>query len=42
MLFRSYETVFRVVYGYFTAKGQEAADRYFWKNAQAAYRLPAF
>ena len=36
-----YETVFRVVHGYFTSKGQEAADKYFWKNSKAAYRWSA-
>lgn len=28
----------RVVYPYITAKGQEAADKFFRKSSQAAYR----
>ncbi|MBI4877254.1 MAG: amidohydrolase family protein [Acidobacteria bacterium] len=34
----SYADVQKVVLAYFTAKGPEAAERYFWKNSQAAYR----
>jgi predicted TIM-barrel fold metal-dependent hydrolase len=37
-----YEAVLRVVREYFTAKGQEAVDQYFWKNALEAYRPPRF
>ena len=37
-----YDAVLRVVREYFTAKGQDAADSYFWKNALAAYRPPRF
>ena len=33
-----YAEVQRVVMAYFTAHGPEAAERYFWKNALAAYR----
>lgn len=34
-----YAEVQKVVMAYFTAKGPEAAERYFWKNALAAYRF---
>jgi L-fuconolactonase len=34
----SYAEVLSVVREYFTAKGQTAAERYFWKNSIAAYR----
>jgi predicted TIM-barrel fold metal-dependent hydrolase len=37
-LLAPYGNVFGVVHGFFTAKGQEAADKYFWKNSVAAYR----
>ena len=33
-----YPDVLRVVRAYFDEKGQEAAEKYFWKNSQAAYR----
>jgi predicted TIM-barrel fold metal-dependent hydrolase len=33
-----YAAVFTVVREYFTAKGQEASEKYFWKNSKAAYR----
>jgi predicted TIM-barrel fold metal-dependent hydrolase len=33
-----YPDVLKVVREYFDQKGQEAADKYFWKNSQAAYR----
>jgi L-fuconolactonase len=36
-----YEKVFKVVHDYFTSKGQQAAERYFWQNAKAAYRWSA-
>jgi predicted TIM-barrel fold metal-dependent hydrolase len=35
-----YEKVFKVVFDYFTSKGQQAAEKYFWQNAKAAYRYP--
>ena len=35
----SYESFVRVVNSYFAAKGQEACERYFWKNASEVYRL---
>lgn len=33
-----YPEVLRIVREYFTAKGTEAAERYFWKNSLAAYK----
>jgi predicted TIM-barrel fold metal-dependent hydrolase len=33
----TYEQVFDIVHEYFTAKGREAAEKYFWKNSLAAY-----
>jgi L-fuconolactonase len=33
-----YATLFKVVREYFTAKGPDAAEKYFWKNAMSAYR----
>lgn len=33
-----YPKVFAIVSDYFAAKGQGAAENYFWKNSQAAYR----
>jgi predicted TIM-barrel fold metal-dependent hydrolase len=33
-----YDKVFKVVFDYFTGKGQPAAEKYFWQNAKAAYR----
>ena len=35
----SYATVFRIVRDYLADKGQENIEGYFWKNAQAAYKL---
>lgn len=34
-----YDSFVRLVNEYFSAKGQEACERYFWKNASEAYRL---
>ena len=34
-----YATVFRIVRDYLADKGQETVEGYFWKNAQAAYKL---
>lgn len=36
--YATYPEVLAVVKDYFTSKGQEAADGYFWKNAKRAYR----
>jgi predicted TIM-barrel fold metal-dependent hydrolase len=36
-----YGSVFRIVQEYFSAKGTEACEKYFWKNSQAAYRWRA-
>ena len=33
-----YGTAFKIVREYFAAKGQEATEKYFWKNSNAAYR----
>ncbi len=33
-----YREVFTVVREYFDQKGQEATDKFFWMNSQAAYR----
>ena len=33
-----YSMVFKVVREYFSSKGQEASEKYFWKNSKAAYR----
>ena len=33
-----YETAFKVVREYFASKGQEATEKYFWRNSKAAYR----
>ncbi len=33
-----YETVYRIVADYFTDKGDEAAEKYFWSNSRVAYR----
>ena len=38
--FASYETVFRIVDEYFTAKGGVAREKYFSKNAALAYKFP--
>lgn len=35
----NYESFVRVVNGYFSTKGQEACEQYFWKNAATAYGL---
>jgi predicted TIM-barrel fold metal-dependent hydrolase len=34
----TYEQVFDIVREYFTAKGRQAAEKYFWKNSVAAYK----
>jgi predicted TIM-barrel fold metal-dependent hydrolase len=34
-----YATVFKIVRDYFAAKGVDASEKYFWKNAVVAYRL---
>lgn len=34
----TYADQFRIVSEYFTAKGREACEKYFWKNSRAAYR----
>lgn len=34
----SYADQFDIVHAYFTAKGPEALEKYFWKNAHRAYR----
>jgi L-fuconolactonase len=36
--FGSYSQVFAVVKEYFTAKGSQVAEGFFWKNARSAYR----
>ncbi len=36
--FADYATVQRIVTEYFNAKGEVAAEKYFWKNAMAAYK----
>lgn len=33
-----YDVVFRIVKEYFSAKGKEACEKYFWKNSLVAYR----
>lgn len=33
-----YEVVFKLVHDYFSSKGTEAAEKYFWRNSRAAYR----
>ncbi|MDG1897610.1 MAG: amidohydrolase family protein [Fuerstiella sp.] len=35
-----YASFVRLVNAYFSAKGQNASERYFWKNATTAYGLP--
>jgi L-fuconolactonase len=35
--FADYATVQCMVMEYFSAKGQEATEKYFWKNAKTAY-----
>ena len=37
--FAGYAQVQRIVTAYFTQKGEEALEKYFWKNARAAYKL---
>jgi predicted TIM-barrel fold metal-dependent hydrolase len=37
-LLAPYATVFKVVSEYVAAKGPDAANKYFWKNSQAAYK----
>ena len=37
-LIAPYPIVFKVVRDYFTGKGREASEKYFWKNSKAAYR----
>jgi predicted TIM-barrel fold metal-dependent hydrolase len=34
----SYDQVFSLVHQYFTSKGKDLAEKYFWKNSIAAYR----
>lgn len=34
-----YDVVFGIVNEYMNSKGRDAAEKYFWKNSQAAYRL---
>ena len=36
--FAPYPSVLRIVREYFTGKGAEASERYFWKNSLAAYK----
>jgi L-fuconolactonase len=36
---RSYAEYLNVVKCYFAEKGEEASGKYFWRNAEAAYRL---
>jgi L-fuconolactonase len=36
--FAPYPQVFKIVQEYFTGKGAEASERYFWKNSLAAYK----
>jgi L-fuconolactonase len=33
-----YEALYKIVHEYFSGKGHEAAEKYFWKNSLAAYR----
>ncbi|TXT20754.1 MAG: amidohydrolase 2, partial [Planctomycetota bacterium] len=33
----SYKTLFSIVNQYVTARGRATAEKFFWKNAQAAY-----
>lgn len=37
--FAEYKVVQKIVNDYFSAKGNEAKEKYFWKNAKAAYQL---
>jgi len=34
----AYDVVYRIVSEYFSSKGKDATEKYFWKNAQTAYR----
>ena len=36
----TYETIHKIVHTYFSMKGKVAAEKYFMKNALAAYRPP--
>ena len=36
-----YEVVFNVVREYFSARGEDASEKYFWKNSKVAYRWRA-
>ena len=38
--YAEYPHVMRVVREYFEGKGKKAAEKYFWKNSQAAYQWP--
>lgn len=33
-----YDVVFKLVHDYFSSKGTEVAEKYFWRNSRAAYR----
>ncbi len=33
-----FQVVFNVVREYFAAKGEDASEKYFWKNSKLAYR----
>ena len=33
-----YEAQYKIVHEYFSGKGHEVAEKYFWKNSLAAYR----
>ena len=33
-----YDVIFKIVDEYFRTKGNEACEKYFWKNSKAAYR----
>ena len=37
--FAEYKVVQKIVNDYFSAKGNEAKEKYFWKNAKSAYQL---
>lgn len=40
-LIAPYPQILGVVQSYFAAKGPAAAEKYFWKNGHAAYRVSA-
>ncbi|MGJ5819836.1 amidohydrolase family protein [Paludibaculum fermentans] len=40
-LIAPYPQILGVVQSYFAARGPAAADKFFWKNAQTAYRIPS-